>query len=129
MKQLNTENMNHENFEKLYYLAKHIRNQQIKESKQVKEDKFFKIFLEIINNTNQFYSVMFYKYLSPSYIITQKNLDDYKKMRQKIKDDISKYLLYLVDYDIYFLVRNIAVYTHNRLDVADKEVNEFEIKS
>lgn len=120
--------MNQENFEKLYYLAKYIRNEQIKDSKQVKEDKFFKIFLEIINNSNEFYGVLFYKYLNPSYLITQKNLDDYKKMRNKIKNDISKYLLYLIDYDIYFLQKNIAVYNHNKLDSV-AQAKAFEIKS
>ena len=120
--------MNQENFEKLYYLAKYIRNEQIKESKQVKEDKFFKIFLEIINNSCELYSILFYKYLNPSYIITQKNLDDFKKMRKAIKDDISKYLLYLIDYDIYFLEKNLKIFNHNKLDSVS-EAKEIEIKN
>lgn len=120
--------MNQENFEKLYYIAKYIRINQIKESKEIKEDKFFKIFLDVIKSSTEFYSILFYKYLNPSYIITQKNLDDFKKMRNKIKNDISKYLLYLIDYDIYFLVKNFSIYNHNKLH-AEEENKEINIKS
>ena len=113
--------MNQENFEKLFYLAKYIRNNQIKESKQIKEDKFFKIFLEIIKSSSGFYTVLFYKYLNPCCIITQKNLEDFKKMRNKIKNDVCKYLLYLIDYDIYSLEKNIAIHNHNKLNKVEEE--------
>ncbi len=130
MKQLDAEKMNQENFEKLYYLAKYIRNQRIKDWKQVKADKFFKVFMDFTQkNSHELYRVMFYKYLNPSYIITQKNLDDFKKMRQMIEYDISKYLLYLIDYDIYSLEKNIRIYNHNKLDAAAVEAKELEIKS
>ncbi len=64
----------------------------------------------ISENTNEFYKVLFYKYLNPSYIITQKNLDDFKELRKNIKYDISKFLRYLIDYDIYVLEKNFETY-------------------
>jgi hypothetical protein len=128
VRKLDSEKMNQENFEKLYYLAKYIRNNLIKESKQIKEDKFFKIFLEIIKSSSEFYIVLFYKYLNPSCIITKKNLEDFKKMRNKIKNDVCKYLLYLIDYDIYSLEKNIAIHNHNKLNKVEEEKDN-EIKS
>ena len=114
--------MNEENFEKIYYISRFIRNDHIKESRQVKEDKFFKVFINLINeNYSEYYKILFYKFLNPCYLITDKNLEDFKKMRNKIKDDISKYLLYLIDYDIYFLENKLAIFNHNRLESAVQE--------
>jgi len=108
--------MNAENFEKLYYILKFIRNEHIKEGKEIKKDKFFKVFIENIGkNSNNYFNILFYKYLNPSYIITQKNLEDFKKMRDLIKDDISKYLLYLIDYDIYILEKNLSIFKLNMI--------------
>jgi len=114
IKKLNFEKMNQENFEKLYYLSKLIRNEQIKDSKQIKQDKFFKLFIEVLNNySDEFFKILFYKYLNPSYIVTQKNLDDFKNMRNKIKNDVSRVLLYMIDYDIYILERNLNIFKNN----------------
>ncbi len=109
--------MNEENFEKLYYLAKYIRNNDIKEGKVIKPDKFFKIFLNILNHNNsEYYKILFYKFLNPSYIMTESILKHYKKMRKKVQNDISRYLLYLIDNDINYLEKKLAILKHDNID-------------
>lgn len=109
--------MNEEYFEKIYYLSRYVRNEQIKHSREVKSDKFFKSFLSLLGKQHtEAYKIMFYKYVNPSYIVTEKNLEDFQKMRKKIWKNVSKYLLYLIDYDIYILENKLNVYKHSALE-------------
>ena len=109
--------INEEKFERIFLLLKNLRNENIKESKILKKDKFFKLVIKIFNGDySEYYKILFYKYLSPYYILTNENLLDFKELRSNVKEYSSNYLLYLIDNDIYFLKKKLEISIMNQIN-------------
>ena len=103
--------MNEEKFERISLLAKYLRNNNIKESKILKKDKFFKCVTKVFDgNNSEYYKILFYKYLNPNYISTKEDLEDFYELRENVRQRASSYLLYLIDFDIYSLEIKLEIF-------------------
>jgi hypothetical protein len=112
--------MNEEKFERIFLLLKNHRNENIKESKILKKDKFFKLIKNIFNgNYSEYYKILYYKYLSPNYILTNENLSNFKELRENVKEYSSNYMLYLIENDIYLLTKKLEISKINQITEID----------
>lgn len=102
--------MNEEKFERIFLLVKNLRNENVKESKIIKRDKFFKLIMNVFDgNYSEYYKILFYKYLNPWYVLTKENLLDFYELRENVKQSASSYLLYLIDLDIHSLQKKLEI--------------------